>query len=84
MNTDRPQSSPSTTRREFIKNGTAAVAAASSLSSVAFAGSAPLTALQSSLFAGGSDVIRVGLVGCGGRGTGAAAQALAADPNAKL
>ena len=28
--------------------------------------------------------LRVGLVGCGGRGTGAAAQALQADPNVKL
>jgi predicted dehydrogenase len=34
--------------------------------------------------AGGSDVLRVGLVGCGGRGTGAATQALHADPNTKL
>src|SRR4029077_8178537 len=32
----------------------------------------------------GSDVLRVGLIGCGGRGTGAAGQALAADPNVKL
>jgi predicted dehydrogenase len=32
----------------------------------------------------GSDVLRVGLIGCGGRGTGAAAQALAADKNVKL
>jgi predicted dehydrogenase len=30
------------------------------------------------------DILRVGLVGCGGRGTGAAAQALAADPGARL
>jgi predicted dehydrogenase len=34
--------------------------------------------------AAGSDVLRVGLVGCGGRGTGAATQALAADSNVKL
>jgi len=34
--------------------------------------------------AAGSDVIRLGLVGCGGRGTGAAAQALRADPGARL
>lgn len=34
--------------------------------------------------AAGSDTIRVGLVGCGGRGTGAASDALKADPNAKL
>jgi predicted dehydrogenase len=30
------------------------------------------------------ETLRVGLVGCGGRGTGAAAQALAADANVKL
>lgn len=32
----------------------------------------------------GSDVIRVGLVGCGGRGTGAAGHALEADPGVKI
>src|SRR5436309_15567775 len=31
-----------------------------------------------------SNAIKVGLVGCGGRGTGAAAQALAADDYAEL
>jgi predicted dehydrogenase len=34
--------------------------------------------------AAGSDVLRVGLVGCGDRGTGAATQALAADSNVRL
>jgi predicted dehydrogenase len=34
--------------------------------------------------AAGSDVLRVGLIGCGGRGTGAATQALAADSNVQL
>ena len=34
--------------------------------------------------AAGSDVIKIGLIGCGGRGTGAAAQALQADANIKL
>jgi predicted dehydrogenase len=37
-----------------------------------------------SAYASGSDVIKVGLVGCGGRGTGAAAQALTAAPNIHL
>ena len=37
-----------------------------------------------SLHAAGSDTLRVGLIGCGNRGTGAAAQALAADPNVRL
>ena len=35
-------------------------------------------------YAAGSDVLRVGLIGCGGRGTGAASQALRADPAVKL
>ncbi|RYG40564.1 MAG: gfo/Idh/MocA family oxidoreductase, partial [Chitinophagaceae bacterium] len=36
-------------------------------------------------FAGiNSDTLKVGLVGCGGRGSGAAAQALKADPNVVL
>jgi predicted dehydrogenase len=30
------------------------------------------------------ETLRIGLIGCGGRGTGAAAQALAADPSVKL
>jgi predicted dehydrogenase len=34
--------------------------------------------------AAGSSTIKVGVVGCGGRGTGAAEQALTADSNAKL
>ncbi len=33
---------------------------------------------------GGDEMLKVGLVGCGGRGTGAAANALRADPNVKL
>jgi predicted dehydrogenase len=31
-----------------------------------------------------AQVLKIGLIGCGGRGTGAASQALAADPNVKL
>src|SRR4051812_28984669 len=59
---------PMTTRRELIKS--AAVAGA-------------LSALPNAHAAGG-DLLRVGLVGCGSRGTGAATQALQADPNVKL
>jgi len=59
---------PSTTRREFLRTS----AAAGTLAAIPAA------------HAAGDDVIRVGLVGCGGRGTGAATQALSADPNVKL
>lgn len=40
--------------------------------------------IERSAHASGSDVLRIGLVGCGGRGTGAAKNALMADPNVKL
>ncbi len=36
------------------------------------------------LHAGGDDLLKVGLIGCGGRGTAAAAEALRADRNVKL
>jgi len=40
--------------------------------------------IAQSAHAAGSDVLKVGLIGCGGRGSGAAAQALNADPHVKL
>jgi predicted dehydrogenase len=42
-------------------------------------GGAAARPLPGGVFVAGSDRLRVGLVGCGGRGTGAAVQALAAD-----
>jgi len=59
-----------TTRRDFLKTSTATLAAT--------------LPLASGLYAAGGDTLRVGLVGCGGRGTGAAGQALMADKNVKL
>jgi len=53
----------------------------------AAAGATALTAnqtLTAGLYAGGSDLLKIGLVGCGGRGTGAASQALKADSGAEL
>ena len=63
-------------RRQFLQNGTAAVAGTAIVSS--------LSTLSSNVHAAGSDEIKVGLVGCGGRGTGAANQALRADPQTRL
>lgn len=60
------------TRREFLQTSTAATAAAT----VAFP--ALLRAAPN------SDKLRIGFIGCGGRGTGAAAQALKADSNVEL
>jgi myo-inositol 2-dehydrogenase / D-chiro-inositol 1-dehydrogenase len=59
-------------RRDFLK--TAAVGSAMA-ASLAFPGGA---------FAAADDTLKVGLVGCGGRGTGAAIEALQADSNVKL
>jgi hypothetical protein len=39
---------------------------------------------QAKLYAAGSDTIRIGLIGCGGRGAGAVVSALTVNPNAKL
>ncbi len=61
------------TRRDFLKTSSAAGVAAASL-----------TALTPGVYASGTDVLKVGLVGCGGRGTGAATNALNADPNLQL
>ncbi len=62
-----------TTRRQFLGS----TATAASL--------AALTAgIRTRAYAAGGDTIRLGLIGCGGRGTGAAAQALNACKRAKL
>ncbi len=62
-------------RREFLgKSATVAGAAVA----------ANLTGLAPAVYANGTDLIRVGLVGCGGRGKGAARQCLKAGPNIKL
>jgi myo-inositol 2-dehydrogenase / D-chiro-inositol 1-dehydrogenase len=50
----------------------------------ASAAAAASVALLPGAMAAGTDALRVGLVGCGGRGTGAATEALRADPKVKL
>jgi predicted dehydrogenase len=62
-------------RRNFIKS-TGAVAIGSTV--------ALNFGLPGSSFAMNSDTLKIGLIGCGGRGTGAANQALNADPNVVL
>src|SRR5437667_8345320 len=63
------------TRRDFLRNSTAAVFASTVVTRL---GNVPY------VHAAGSDMIRVGLIGCGGRGSGAADQVLRAAPNVKL
>jgi len=70
---DRSGSKHDTTRRDFLKASTVAASAAVSGSLI-----------SQSVFAAGSSTLRVGMIGCGGRNTGAAAQALTADPGTRL
>ncbi len=62
-------------RRAFLKSTGAAVIGSAVALNLGF---------PNPTFAQGKDTLKVGLVGCGGRGTGAAVQALNADPDAVL
>jgi len=69
-----PVGKPNASRREFLQSSAiiAAGAAAAQLG------------VASNAHAAGSDVIKVGLIGCGGRGTGAAEQSINSSTNVKL
>jgi len=67
--------SSSTSRRQFLKTSTAAALGGVFAANLSF---------PEKSFAANSDTLKVGLVGCGGRGTGAANQALHADQNVVL
>ena len=68
------ENSPSTSRRRFLKTSAATVGT----------GLALTQSIARTAHAAGSDTLKIGLVGCGGRGAGAVANALEADPNTKL
>jgi len=74
MNT-RPSISFGHSRRDFLKTSTAATVGGVFAANLSFAPSA---------FAANADTLKIGLIGCGGRGTGAANEALKADPNTVL
>ncbi len=64
-----------TDRRTFIKTtGAATIYSAAALN----------MGFVNPLFSGAKETLKVGLVGCGGRGTGAASQAISADPDTVL
>jgi predicted dehydrogenase len=62
-------------RRQFLKKSAVAGAACGALSALP---------LASSVHAAGSDVIKIGLIGCGGRGSGAADNAMNAGKDVRL
>jgi myo-inositol 2-dehydrogenase / D-chiro-inositol 1-dehydrogenase len=59
------------TRRNFLKTS-------------ALASAATLAAVKRSAHAAGSDAIRIGIIGCGGRGSGAAVDAMESDPGVRV
>ncbi len=69
------RSAPLPSRRGFLQGSTALLAAGATAGTLGLARSA---------HAAGSDLLRVGLIGCGGRGTGAAAQAVQAGVNLQM
>jgi predicted dehydrogenase len=69
-----------TTRRNFLKTATTAALA----TAVAPGLVAPDAGIFPPVHAAGSDAIRVGLIGCGGRGTGAAEDVLSSAPGVTL
>ncbi|HAN97694.1 MAG TPA: oxidoreductase [Planctomycetaceae bacterium] len=72
----RPQeTSPRPDRRQFVKGASAAAVAGSLVAA---------TAAQARVHNSVDDTLKVALIGCGGRGTGAAVNAVRADENAKI
>ncbi len=69
-----PRSTGRPSRREFLTTSTM-IAGGAALGSLAVGRAA---------HAAGSDVLKIGLIGCGGRGGGAVRSALSVDPGAKL
>ncbi len=69
--TDHPSATTST-RRKFLKHSATVTAAMSTL------------AVPRNVHADSGGLLKVGLIGCGGRGTGAVEDALYADPQIKL
>ena len=65
MTTQQQADKSSSSRREFLQRSTGALA-----------GAALATAITSRSYAAEDNTIKVALIGCGGRGTGAAANAL--------
>lgn len=69
-------SNPRTDRRQFLQRSASAAAISPLLVSSA--------AAAAGVHEGTDETLRVGLIGCGGRGTGAALDSLRADPQTKL
>src|SRR5205809_619299 len=72
---NRTPSQPALNRRDFLKTTSAAIAGTSVLGGLS---------VERSAFAAGGDTLKLALIGCGGRGSGAADQALSTEGPLKL
>ncbi len=84
MSTTNHDDPTGATRRSFLKASSAAAAAAVAVTGTAASAQAPEAQPHPAGRARGADELRVALVGCGGRGTGAAAQALSTSGAVRL
>src|SRR5690348_1335815 len=95
MNTNQiPETARSMTRRDFLKTSSVAASAAAlgvgcrstktQNAAPAAATTAVALSIERAAHAAGSDTLKVGMIGCGGRNSGAAVQALTADKGARL
>lgn len=73
MSISQESNTPKTTRREFLRTSTAAVAGVAIAGGIARPG-----------YTAENNTIKIALIGCGGRGSGAAAQALSTQGPTKL
>src|SRR5438552_12493126 len=72
---NRTPSQPALNRRDFLRTTSAALAGTSVLGGLS---------VERSAHAAGSDTLKIALIGCGGRGSGAADQALSTEGSVKL
>ncbi len=72
---DRQETSHATTRRSFLGKSTAAVVGGTIAATMASA---------RAVHGSDTEILKVGLIGCGGRGSGAAANAMRAEDNVRL
>ncbi len=75
MSKSKQKEKTASSRREFMKKSAAALVGGTVVSRLG---------LVPAVHGAGSELIRVGLIGCGGRGTGAAEDVVNAAPNVKL
>ena len=80
--TDDNRNDTDLSRRQFV--GKSSWLAGGAVISASLAGCATSPSAAPVAYAGGSDTLKLAVVGCGGRGTGAAKQALKADAGVEL